>query len=302
VSTLDLRQLRYFVAVAENGQLTDAARRLQIAQPTLSQALAQLESQLGVGLLERHTRGVRLTDAGRVFLVKARAAVAAADEAAEAAHAFGRAESRVLAVGFEQLPLTRWAAIFQQLCQAQPGTRLRWEPLDFPLERRSPIEEVDVGLLTEPTPRPDLSSLILYREPRAVVMAATHPLAGRRELTVADVLDETWPGCHPAIDRRWRSFWTLDRERGGPARMSQERITSAAQGIELVASGQAIATVPVSMAEGFAHPGIVGVPVVDAGPASLALVWRTNQENPLVDALVRIAEAEVDGGDRAPAL
>jgi DNA-binding transcriptional LysR family regulator len=84
--------------------------------------------------------------------------------------------------------------------------------------------------------------------------------------------------------------------------MSQERITSAAQGIELVASGQAIATVPVSMAEGFAHPGIVGVPVVDAGPASLALVWRTNQENPLVDALVRIAEAEVDGGDRAPAL
>lgn len=290
MSSLDLRQLRYFVAVAENGQLTDAARRLQIAQPTLSQALAQLESHLGIGLLERHTRGVRLTDAGRLFLDKARAAVAAADEAAQTAHAFGRAQSGALAVGFHWLPLTRWAPIFQELCNAHPGARLSWQPLDFPVDGRSPIQEVDVGLLMEPTPRRDLSSFVLHRESRVVLMAATHPLAARRELTVADVVDQTWPGCHPEVDRRWLAFWTLDRERGGPARMTEGRVISAAEGADVVASGQAIATVPAGMAEFFPHPGIVAVPLTDAAPASLALVWHTEHENPLVDALVRIAK------------
>jgi DNA-binding transcriptional LysR family regulator len=295
MSTPDLRQLRYFVAIAETGQLTDAARRLQVAQPTLSQALAQLEAQLGVGLLERHTRGVRLTEAGRIFLEKARVAVAAANEAAEAAQAFERAQSSGLAVGFHWLPLTRWAPLFQRLCEQHPGARLRWEPLDFPRADALPLEGVDVGLLLEPTRHPDMTTLELQREPRVVMMAASHPLAGRAELKVADVLDEPWPGCHPSMDRRWQAVWSLDEQRGGPSRVSDDRITSAPEGIEAVASGRAIITTPAGMASGFPHPGIVAIPLVDAPAVSLALAWRTNHSNPLVDALLPIARAELNG-------
>jgi DNA-binding transcriptional LysR family regulator len=294
VSGVDLRQLRYFVAVAENGQLTDAARRLEIAQPTLSQALAQLEGQLGVQLLERHTRGVHLTEAGRAFLDKARAAVATADEAAEAARALGRAQSGALAVGFNWLPLARWAPMFKRLAEENPGTRLRWEQLDFPRSGRSPIEGLDAGLLLEPTPNPNLSTLVLQTEPRVVMIAATHPLAGRPELTVTDVLGETWPGAHPLVDRRWQGFWTLDEERGGPARTTDERVASAEEGTEVVASGRAIVTTPAGMAASFPHPGIVAVPLVDARPVSLALVWPTEHDNPLVEALVGIARELAD--------
>jgi DNA-binding transcriptional LysR family regulator len=289
VTPIKLRQLRYFVAVAEAKQLTDAARRLEISQPTLSQALAQLEAQLGVRLLERHARGVRLTDAGTAFLEKAGAAVTAADQAAEVAQAFERAESSVLSVGFHWHPLTRWAPMFQRLCSAHPGATVRWKRVSLLQAGPSLVEDVDVGLLVEPPAHPQLGALVLEREPRVVMMAPGHPLADREMLTVADILYRTFMGAHPSVDRRWVGFWTLDEERGGPPRFTDDRVANAEQAAAVVASGRAITTTPAAMAANFPHPGIVGVPLVDARPAALALVWRTNHDNPLVDELIAVA-------------
>jgi len=83
--------LRYFVAVADEGQITQAARRLFMAQPALSQAISQLESELGLRLLDRHPRGVTLTDAGEAFLEKARAAVDSEIEVRRTAETLARA-------------------------------------------------------------------------------------------------------------------------------------------------------------------------------------------------------------------
>jgi DNA-binding transcriptional LysR family regulator len=293
----ELRHLRYFVAVAEAGQITQAASRLGIAQPTLSQSLAQLEDRLGMQLLERRPHGVHLTDAGRVLLEHARATVKAADETLETASALGRSHSQRLAVGFHTVPLARWAQMFQRLLAEYPGARLEWRPLGFPRAGR-PLEGVDVALLVEPTPHPDLSVLVLEREPRVVVMAAGHPLAGRRELTVEEVLDETFPGPDPSLDPRWQAFWTLDEERGGPARVTGDRVCTTEGGVEAVAAGRAIGTATASHAAAMTHPGVVTVPLVDARPATLALVWRTANSNPLVAALVAIA-TDLAGGDGA---
>ena len=293
----ELRHLRYFVAVAEAGQITEAAARLGIAQPTLSQSLAQLEDRLGMQLLERRPHGVHLTDAGRVLLEHARATVKAADETLEAASALSRSRSQRLAVGFHDVPLARWAQMFQRLLAEYPGARLEWRPLGFPRAGR-PLEGVDVALLVEPTAYPDLSVLVLEREPRAVVMAAAHRLAGRRQLTVKEVLDETFPGPDPSLDRRSQAFWTLDEERGGPARVTGDRVNTTDAGLEAVVAGRAIATVTASHAAAMTHPGVVTVPLVDARPATLALVWRTASGNPLVAALVAIA-TDLAGRDSA---
>ena len=92
-------QLRYFVTVADEGQMTRAAHKLHIAQPALSQAIAQLESELGLGLLERHARGVTLTPAGEAFLPKARAALAAETDAVATAQSLARSVRSVITVG-----------------------------------------------------------------------------------------------------------------------------------------------------------------------------------------------------------
>src|SRR5438552_7760225 len=97
---LRLEQLRYFVTVAEEGQMTRAARKLHVAQPALSQAIAQLESELGIDLLARHARGVTLTPAGEAFLPKARLALAAATDASTTAETLARAAASMLEVGF----------------------------------------------------------------------------------------------------------------------------------------------------------------------------------------------------------
>src|SRR3954464_11784727 len=91
--------LSYFVAIAEEGQITRAAARLHVAQPALSQAMAQLEGELGVTLLQRHSRGVTLTPAGEAFLVKARAAVAANEDAELTAEWLARAERGTVEFG-----------------------------------------------------------------------------------------------------------------------------------------------------------------------------------------------------------
>jgi DNA-binding transcriptional LysR family regulator len=293
VSPLELRQLRYFVAVADAAQLTDAARRLNIAQPTLSQALSQLEAQLGVELLERHSRGVRLTDAGRVFLEKARTAVAAADDAAETVGAFVRTRSLTLAVGFEGQPLGRWAPLFHRLCSEHPAAHVSWQRLGFPREGQAPLDGVDVALLTAPTPHPGLATLVLQRDPVVVMMGAGHPLAERQELKVADVLDETFLAADPSVDRRWNSVWSLDRERGGPAVVTDENIATAEEGADLVAAGRAIATATASLGAAYPHPGIVTIPLADADPVPICLVWQEQHPNPLVDALVAIAQETV---------
>jgi DNA-binding transcriptional LysR family regulator len=290
----DLRQLRYFVAVADAGQLTQAARRLDVAQPTLSQAIARLESQLGVQLLDRANRGVTPTPAGSVFLERALHVVASADEAERAARAFQRGHVGELVVGYVGVPMGRWAEIFDRLSRTQPGVRVSWQALDFPRIGRDLLEGTDIALVAEPTEHPDLGILVLHQERLAAVMPAGHPLAEREELRVADLLDETFIAGDATTDPVWQEFWHLDKERGGPAKLSERRAHGSAEGLETVAAGKAIGTVQESLARALPHPGVVSRPIVDARPARLALVWDKEHENPLVDVVVDIAREVCD--------
>jgi DNA-binding transcriptional LysR family regulator len=295
-----LQQLVYFVRVAEEGQMTRAATKLHLAQPALSQAISHLESQLGVELLERHARGVSLTPAGETFFEKARLALSAAADAELTAQSLTRAAKSVIELGFlGSPPMLDAPNLFAALAFLHPEVEVSFHELQFPVRSTATwLEEVDVALCFSPTPHPDVHLQGLRVEPRVVVAARDHPLAQRRELTVAEVLDETFPGNHPSVDPVWAGFWQLDGQRGEPPHVTPDHAINPHELAAIIASGRAITTMPASDAANVvrALTSVVAIPLRDADPAVLSLVWRKDNPNPLVEAIVTTARSLADGG------
>jgi len=286
-------QLRYFVTVAEEGQITRAARKVHIAQPALSQAIAQLESELGVELLKRHARGVTLTPAGETFLGKARIALAADDDAAQTARWLARAARGAMEVGFVGPPPTLNAPeLFAAFSDTHPDAEVSFQDLPFPRGATlSWLEEVDVAFCHLPAADRGVDIQAVRLEPRALVVHKSHPFARRAELTVAEVLDETFLSYHPDVQPTWAGFHSLDDHRGGPPRATTvERAGNTMQMGGIMASGPGITTLPrcdAKMAQQVLP--VVAIPLTDADPAVLSLVWRRENHNPTVEALVAFA-------------
>jgi len=286
-------QLRYFVTVAEEGQMTRAARKLHLAQPALSHAIAQLESELGIELLERHARGVSLTPAGETFLDKARVALAATTDAAMTAKSLARAARTTMEFGYLGCPPNlHTPELFAAFADAEPDARVSFHELPFPNgSTASWLEDVDVAMCHLPAPDSDVCVQPLRSEPRIVVMPDSHPLAERKELVLADVLDETFVGYNPAVQPLWAGFWTLDDHRGKDPARSVEHAMSAPEIFTIIASRRGIITVPACQAAMILRVlrGVVVIPLADARPAVLGLVWNGRNPNPLVHTLATVA-------------
>ena len=233
--------LAYFVAVADAGQITRAAATLKIAQPALSQAIAQLESEVGFKLLERHARSVTLTPQGAAFLEKARAVVAADTEAVDVARSLARAERGTIELGYLGVtPEQTMPALTASFGRSHPDIAISTRELSFPsLPLSAWLAEVDAAILSWPAGLPVESGVwaVQLGEVRCVVVVPkSHPLAKRRELTVAEVLGEPLLGFHPSVAPAWASFWNLDEYRGGPAPDAcSERVVNAKERFALVA-------------------------------------------------------------------
>jgi DNA-binding transcriptional LysR family regulator len=291
LNELDIRQLRYFVVVAQEGQMTRAAGRLQLAQPALSQAMARLEAQVGVTLLERHPRGVSLTRAGEAFLEKAQATLAAMDDAQATARSWARQQEGLLHAGFMSMTPPMMAGdLFSRFTAEHPSVTIEWRQLGYPtLTPRDWLGDSDAGLIWFAPTGPGLASEPIRTSPLVVTMANTHPLAGRSELRVEDVLGETFPGIVDWCDPGWLGNWGLDSYRGAPARRTADGALTPEEVASIVASGRAVTTVPEIVAVPFHHLGIRAIPLIDAEPAVLTLVWPEGAATPLVEDLVLLA-------------
>jgi DNA-binding transcriptional LysR family regulator len=297
-------QLDYFVTVAQEGQMTRAAAKLQMAQPALSQAIAGLEVELGFTLFERHARGVTLTPAGNEFYKKARKAVAAATEARETAESLARGDEGTIVFGFLGSPpaLDSPGAV-EAFAEAHPGINIRYQELPFPFTPTSSwLSQIDVAACHQPAADPKVWAHTLRLEPRTVLASTRHPLATRNELTLAETIDETFVGFHPSVEPAWAGFWSLDDHRGGPPR----RVTDdhAANPQEVLASllpGLAITTVPASIAPLLATvmTGLLAIPLRDADPTAITLVGHTDRRNQHVQALVSFAANLAETPSRA---
>jgi DNA-binding transcriptional LysR family regulator len=284
-------QLRYFVTTAEEGQITRAAEKLHIAQPALSYAIAQLESDLGLELLERHPRGVSLTAAGEAFLAKARIAVAAHDDAVNTARLLAQSDNQMVEFGFVVAPPGLHSPRpLKALAKAHPDIDIRYRELPFPFTpTRSWLSDVDIAVSHRPPADPTVWSRLLLREPRVVLAAKSHPLAERSALKVADVLDETFIGFHPATDKEWAGFWSLDDHRGAPPRhLTTDGVANGQEVLASLALRTAITTAPAVVAAVLTglQLGVVTIPLDDAQPSDVELVGRNDRRSPAVETML----------------
>ena len=265
---MELRHLRYFVAVAEELHFTRAAERLHIAQPPLSQQIRALEDELGVRLFERTRRSVALTDAGHALLERARALLAATQSLPAELQRIARGEVGQLRIGFSStLPLTRLLRdIVADWRHSHPEIALSLREMHSALQFEAlRAGELDVGLVRYNERAPEGIRLrLLRRDPLRLVVPAAHRFARRRSITIADCRDEAFigfpgdagTGTGPLLNR-------LCAQAGFEPRIAQEAREATTQ-IGLVAAGLGVAVLPAPL-EAVRIEGVHYVPLKDAG-------------------------------------
>jgi LysR family hca operon transcriptional activator len=192
---MELRHLRYFVAVAEEGGITNAAeRRLHTAQPSLSRQIRDLELEVGVPLLERSVRGIALTPAGRTFLDHARLALLQVEAAGEAARRAARSEKAAFVTGFLAGQELVWLPeTLRILREEEPGLEITLASQSSPeLAGALMRGKVDVAFLRREAQAPGLAFKFLVKEPLVVVLPSGHRLAARKEINPRDLAAETY--------------------------------------------------------------------------------------------------------------
>jgi DNA-binding transcriptional LysR family regulator len=285
----EIRQLRYFAAVAERGSISQAALELHLSQSALSEALRNLELELGVDLLERSARGVAPTAAGSALLPEARAAVERFEAALDVARAAARGQAGRLRVGFEAAGAGRLSTQARaRLIARFPHVRVEPRRFEWGGEVAALRDgECDVAFVWLPADLAGLRSEIVASEPRYAGLAVTHRLAGRASLSVDELTDEPimWTRRAP---RYWVDWWAVNpRPDGREPRWGPEN-DNVEEMLEQVADGSAYAIVPASMTEFYARPDLAWVPISDIDPLRIALAWRERDASPLVAAFAEI--------------
>jgi DNA-binding transcriptional LysR family regulator len=194
---MELRHLRYFVAVAEERNITRAAVRLRVAQPALSRQLSDLENELGVKLLERGRHGVNVTAAGREFHRRAKALLADADRAADAARVAGGAIAGRLTLGFPTgLHLDHLSPLIRAFREIHPRAEFVFTH-GLPAAQLKGLRDgsLDVAFVNLPGPLSSMEHCVVWRVPFEVVMPENHRLACRKTLEFKDLAGEDFVFC-----------------------------------------------------------------------------------------------------------
>jgi DNA-binding transcriptional LysR family regulator len=290
-----VRDLRYFLAVADELHFTRAAQRLFVSQPALSKQIRGLELHLRASLFVRGAGGVALTSAGRVLVPHARAVVATWDAGQSAVAEAVAAETRVLVLGLSiSVGRGLLPAVTESFLERHPDWRLELRQSRFSDPTVGLADgSSDVGFCWLPLPAgAPLRSCVLFTEARHVALPTDHRLAVRDEVTMDDLLDEPFLAL-PESTGPLRAFWLGDDARHGhPARVATV-VHGPEEVVEALGQGIGVALIAAGNAEIYRRPEYVVRPVRGIAPAQLAVVWRADDARPAVRDFVAIC------GDRA---
>jgi LysR family transcriptional regulator, hca operon transcriptional activator len=286
---MELRHLRYFVAVAEEGSLTVAAqKRLHTAQPSLSRQIHDLELELGVELLIRGPRGVELTAAGRVFLDHARVALLQVEAAGEAARRAAQPARTSFAIGFLTGYEMDWLPAVMGILRAElPSTEVIIHSQDSPDLAAGLIRgKIDLAFLRPEKQAPGLKFRLLRKDPLIVLMPRDHALAARNSIRPQDIAGESFIGVSPL---RAPTLWTAVNDffkRVGIALKPDHQAENLAMAISLVASTGGICLLPL-YAQNLLPETVVSRPIQGAPPmVDLVIGYNEANTSPLLKFLL----------------
>jgi DNA-binding transcriptional LysR family regulator len=296
---MELRQLRYAVAVADHRHFTRAAAAVPVAQPALSHQIRLLEQELGVELFERSRSGVRLTEAGEIFLLRARRALAEVDAAREEIAALRGLASGRLVIGAMQalagLDLPRLLAAFHA---AHPG-------IDVSLREDSTRDmftmtvrgEIDLAIAALDVEHPaGLEVLPLVREPVLAAVPAAHHLASLGAVPVRKLSHETFVLFKEGTGLRAISERVAERARFAP-RVSFQ-VSSLDRMLALVGEGLGVALVPASAVRHPPPPGVAVLPVSPGIDRTVGAVWRADHRHtPAASAFLALLRERISPSD-----
>jgi DNA-binding transcriptional LysR family regulator len=293
MADVDLRKLRYFVAVAEQMHFGRAAEALHIAQPVLSRQIKALEQELKVQLFARDKRATELTPAGRQLLADARPLLANADalrrRAARAARGPG-----TFTIGF--MPGLIVSGAFRAMQGRHPQLtvtvlRTSWD------DQTEVIRDgrADVSYVRLPADQRGLQIQPLLTEPRVAALPDDHRLAGKTTIGIADLADEHLLQ-DPAAVPEWRDIATELRTR---RRRSAPIFRTVEEKLEHVAAGHGVVLLPQSTAAFYTRPGVSYSQISDIPPNQVCLAWDAARRSPLIQDFAAIAVDYLPVGSRS---
>ena len=293
---MELRHLRYFLAVAEELHFHRAATRLHISQPPLSQQIRALERELGVTLLERNRRRVTLTAAGEGFRDDARSILAAVDRASERARHVARGSLGTLSIGFVGSAMfsPTLPDILREFRAGHPDVELVLRELPTTAQLHALASgELDVGVIRGPVAEseidPELELMTIQRERLVAALPAGHPLAARRRLRAEDLRGEAFvilarreaPGLYASLAAAMSDAGGVPEDVLEVAEMQTI--------ISLVAGGFGVSLVPTSVGQ-VDRSGVAFRPIAGATQTiELSVAWRAGPGSPVRDAFLAVA-------------
>ncbi|MBC6468751.1 LysR family transcriptional regulator [Actinomadura alba] len=295
-----VRDLRYFLAVAEELHFTRAAERLFVSQPALSKQIGRLEATLRVPLFVRDRRSVALTAAGSALVSPARDVVARWDEAQRAVADAAAAETAVLRVGMStSVGRDLLPSAAERFAMRHPSWRIQPRQVDWGDPTAGLADgTADVALIWLPaSAEPPLTSRVLVTEPRWVALPAAHRLAGNEEIAFAELLDEPFlalPQDAGAVRDHWLA---MDQRAGHPVRIGAT-VANADETFEAITNGLGIALLSSGNAAIYRRPGIVTRPVTGLSPTLLSIAWRAGDHRAVVRDFVEACTAYRPGEGR----
>ncbi|WP_153504179.1 LysR family transcriptional regulator [Cumulibacter manganitolerans] len=282
---MELRHLRYFLAVAEERHFGRAAARLHMAQPPLSQQIKRLEDEIGAQLLARTTRHVEPTPAGLAFADRARAILAEVDAAAAEARSIAQGSAGSIRIGFVG------SASYQVMPQVARAIRTALPDVEIVLsgEMLTPAQTaallhgtIDLGVLRGPVDAPELAVLPLADEPLIAALPDPHPLASAESLDLRDLAGSRFVGYPGGRRSVVHAAVTEACARAGFSPDIAIEAAETATIVSLVAAGAGVALLPESVRH-LTIPGVRYVPLTPAPPlVRLAAAWRKDDASPLL--------------------
>ncbi|VTU45831.1 LysR family transcriptional regulator [Variovorax sp. PBL-E5] len=292
---MDLRSLRYFVAVADARSVGKAAQRLHMAQPPLSVQIRNLESQLGAQLFRRVSGGMQLTDAGSALLARAREALALAHDGFEAARAVAAGRRGRLTVGYMfALGYALLPQLVPKLRRAMPEVELQFVEMST-LTYEALIAElkVTVALCMPPIQRAGIAASVVGTQPLRVAMPARSPMARLRAIPLAKLQGGTLISLPTFAESADSSVVATLLRRHHVTMQIAHRVETVHSALALVMAGEGMAILPACAALG-SPPGLVFKPLLDVKDGfDVAVCWRSDLDSPLLAPFIDCVRASM---------